>query len=191
MWLWVHPGCLHGCPALYLPPTCTVFQPLPPHQPPSRRAMQLPLSYACRNNNSINHALSSPPLTPHAPRLPSPPALRYNLNDAAATIWQLAHSIRHAVGGTSGALYDVMATAAARTLKVCVCMHEGAWGGHVVSCRGQIGSQGVRQRGASGVRSVCLMLLIRHQMGGRGENRCWRLVLLGFMVLAPLVELWC
>ena len=43
---------------------------------------------------------------------------KYNLNDAAATAWQLALSIRHAVGGTSGALYDVFATAAARKLQV-------------------------------------------------------------------------
>eukprot|EP00195_Chlamydomonas_chlamydogama_P006031 CAMPEP_0202906546 /NCGR_PEP_ID=MMETSP1392-20130828/39357_1 /ASSEMBLY_ACC=CAM_ASM_000868 /TAXON_ID=225041 /ORGANISM="Chlamydomonas chlamydogama, Strain SAG 11-48b" /LENGTH=587 /DNA_ID=CAMNT_0049595115 /DNA_START=17 /DNA_END=1780 /DNA_ORIENTATION=+ len=42
---------------------------------------------------------------------------KYPLNDAAATVWQLAKSVRHAIGGSSGALYDVFATAAARSLK--------------------------------------------------------------------------
>ncbi|GAX75952.1 hypothetical protein CEUSTIGMA_g3395.t1 [Chlamydomonas eustigma] len=42
---------------------------------------------------------------------------KYHLNDPAITAQQLARTIRSAVGGSSGALYDIMVTAAARTLK--------------------------------------------------------------------------
>jgi dihydroxyacetone kinase len=45
-------------------------------------------------------------------------SFHYPLNDTAATLAALATSVRHAVGGTSGALYDVALTAAARAYKV-------------------------------------------------------------------------
>jgi hypothetical protein len=44
---------------------------------------------------------------------------RYQLNNHVITAQQLARSIRTSVGGSSGALYDIMVTAAARTLQVC------------------------------------------------------------------------
>ncbi len=46
---------------------------------------------------------------------------KYPRNDPAGTVACLAASVRQAVGGTSGALYDVALTAAARCLKVCAC----------------------------------------------------------------------
>jgi dihydroxyacetone kinase len=49
----------------------------------------------------------------------------YPLNDTAATLAAVAQSVRHAVGGTSGALYDVGLTAAARGYKVGgACVHQ-------------------------------------------------------------------
>ena len=44
--------------------------------------------------------------------------VRYDLNRPALAASQLALSIRHSIGGTSGALYDVFFTAAAAVLKV-------------------------------------------------------------------------
>ena len=43
---------------------------------------------------------------------------RYSLDSPEAAALQVAHSVRHAVGGSSGALYDIFITAAAGSLKV-------------------------------------------------------------------------
>lgn len=43
-------------------------------------------------------------------------AAKYDLNAPATTAQQIAHTVRHSVGGTSGGLYDVFFTAAATCL---------------------------------------------------------------------------